>query len=58
MSLSLLLLRILHDEPCTPKHNVISDNILCGGATSLGLKPAQVAGWGSVMENNTVRTTC
>ena len=54
----MLLLRILHDEPCTPKHNVISDNILCGGATSLGLKPAQVAGWGSVMENNTVRTTC
>jgi hypothetical protein len=30
------LANILHDEPCTPKYNVIANNILCGGLTALG----------------------
>jgi len=45
---------ILNDNPCTPEHNVISNNVLCGGATAISLNPAQVAAWGSTMANNTV----
>ena len=45
---------ILEDSPCAPKHNVISDNLLCGGATSLGLEPSAVEKYGSTMANNTV----
>ena len=52
------LANILSDEPCTPKYNVISDNILCGGATSLGLLPSAVEKEGSTMKNNTVHTHC
>ena len=26
---------ILHDDPCAPKYNVISDNILCHGPKSI-----------------------
>jgi hypothetical protein len=46
---------ILQDQPCEPKHNRIAGNILCGGASSLGLKPETVLKWGSLMENNTVK---
>ena len=49
---------ILDDEPCTPKHNRISDNVLCGGVNNLSLDAAMVATWGSVMANNTVATAC
>ena len=49
---------ILEDEPCTPKHNVISNNLLCGGVRRFSVDPAQVAGWGSVMANNTAVATC
>ena len=52
------LATILTDDPCTPKHNVISNNILCGGYTSFGLNPATVEGWGSTMANNTAYATC
>ena len=50
------LANILADAPCEPKHNVISDNILCGGLKTLGLvgaSPLTVARYGSVMANNT-----
>jgi len=54
------LANILDDEPCTPAHNVISNNILCEGATSrsFGLDPAKARGWNSTMENNTVVAAC
>ena len=45
---------ILSDDPCEPKHNIIKDNILCGGLQNLGLDPAAVEKYGSVMANNTV----
>ena len=45
---------ILEDSPCAPKHNVISNNLLCGGAKSLGLEPSAVEKYGSTMANNTV----
>ena len=47
------LSRILSDDPCSPRHNVIAGNILCGGMTTLpGLTPAQAAKYGSVMRDN------
>jgi hypothetical protein len=49
------LANLLHDEPCTPKYNVISNNTLCGGLTSFtGLDPKSMAAWGSIVSNNTV----
>ena len=46
---------ILSDAPCEPKHNVISNNILCGGLTTLGPHlQRDVTGYGSIMANNTV----
>merc|ERR1712070_1285101 len=52
------LANILNDHPCTPKHNRISNNILCGGVRSLSLNPAAVMNWGSEMKNNTVMARC
>ena len=49
---------ILDDEPCLPKHNVVSHNVLCGGATAFAVEPAQVAAWGSEMQNNTAVAQC
>ena len=49
---------ILDDEPCTPKHNRISNNVLCGGALIFSLDPKTVTGWGSEMENNTAVAEC
>ena len=49
---------ILSDEPCTPKHNIISNNVLCGGAKRFALDPRTVEGWGSQMENNTAVAVC
>jgi hypothetical protein len=51
------LANILTDDPCTPKHNVISNNVLCDGATITGVTPATVSSWGSTMANNT-KGTC
>ena len=50
--------QILDDEPCTPKHNVISNNVLCGGAKNFSVSSAAVKAWGSYMENNTAVTEC
>ena len=49
---------ILKDEPCLPKHNVVSNNVLCGGAKTFEVKPATVTGWGSEMKNNTAVAAC
>ena len=49
---------ILSDDPCEPKHNVISDNVLCGGAQNFSLTPAAVEAWGSEMQNNTAVASC
>lgn len=49
---------ILSDDPCTPKHNVISGNILCGGARAFSVDPKTVERWGSEMSNNTARADC
>ena len=49
---------ILHDDPCLPKHNVFSDNVLCGGSSSIGVSASDLQKWGSVAVNNTVRATC
>eukprot|EP00658_Telonema_sp_P-2_P054590 TRINITY_DN4342_c0_g2_i3.p1 TRINITY_DN4342_c0_g2~~TRINITY_DN4342_c0_g2_i3.p1 ORF type:complete len:280 (+),score=36.90 TRINITY_DN4342_c0_g2_i3:278-1117(+) len=53
------LSNILDDDPCTPKYNVISDNVLCQGASEFsGLDRSQIESWGSTMENNTAHATC
>jgi len=49
---------ILEDEPCTPKHNRISNNILCGGVRNFSVDPATIEAWGSEMKNNTVLAAC
>lgn len=49
---------ILEDAPCTPKHNRISNNVLCGGVQNFSLDPATVEGWGSEMYNNTAIAEC
>jgi hypothetical protein len=52
------LANILNDEPCTPKYNRISNNVLCGGARNFSLDPAAVVAWGSEMQNNTAVAAC
>jgi hypothetical protein len=52
------LASILDDDPCTPKHNKISNNVLCGGAHNFSLDPATVVQWGSEMQNNTAVVAC
>jgi hypothetical protein len=47
------LTSILTDSPCTPKYNVISNNVLCAGAAISGVTPQQLEAWGSTMTNNT-----
>ena len=47
------LATILDDDPCEPKHNIISNNIMCGGLKTLGLEPTTVEKYGSAMTNNT-----
>ena len=49
---------VLNDDPCTPKHNRISNNLLCGGALNFSLDPSTVAAWGSEMKNNTAVAAC
>merc|ERR1711865_1027796 len=49
------LVDILADEPCAPRHNTISNNVMCHGATSLvNQLSSTISGWHSVAENNTV----
>ena len=38
---------ILSDQPCAPRHNRISNNVLCGGVQNLSLDRTAVEGWGS-----------
>jgi hypothetical protein len=52
------LANILSDDPCTPKYNKISNNILCGGVQNLSLDAGTVYSWGSKMGNNTVMAKC
>ena len=49
---------ILSDDPCTPKHNTISNNVLCGGVKEFSLNPKTVEEWGSQMVNNTAVAVC
>ena len=46
--------QILQDEPCEPRYNSISNNVLCGLQAISGITPSQMEQWGSVMTNNTV----
>eukprot|EP00039_Didymoeca_costata_P032638 m.38652 g.38652 ORF g.38652 m.38652 type:complete len:749 (+) comp9460_c0_seq1:108-2354(+) len=48
------LANILNDDPCEPKYNSLSNNVLCGRTTDMGISSAQVAAWGSIATNNTV----
>eukprot|EP01052_Picozoa_sp_SAG31_P016675 SAG31_NODE_1113_length_9854_cov_2.770682_4_plen_786_part_00 len=51
------LANILHDDPCFPKYNVLSHNVLCDGATSLvslyHCHNCFEKGSGNAMTNNT-----
>lgn len=46
---------ILNDAPCEPRHNVISNNVMCNGPTTLVNQGAStISKWHSTAENNTV----
>ena len=51
------LANILKDDPCFPKYNVLSDNVMCNGATTLvslyRCHNCLQKGYGNAMSNNT-----
>lgn len=45
---------LLDDDPCMPKHNVLSNNVMCNGPhTLVDQNSSTVINWGSKAENNT-----
>ena len=50
---------LLSDDPCRPKYNVLSNNMLCGGAKTItSTSAANIASWGSSATNNTYVAVC
>ena len=55
------LSRTLSDAPCTPRHNRVSNNVVCGSVAGLPWIDAtaqEVTAWGSVLAGNVNTTTC
>eukprot|EP00937_MAST-01D_sp_MAST-1D-sp2_P008130 g8130.t1 len=50
---------ILSDDPCRPKYNELSNNVLCGNAKAItSTSAADIASWGSSATNNTYTAAC
>merc|ERR1712232_296253 len=52
------LANIMNDEPCAPKYNRISNNVLCGGVKNLSIDAATIISNGGEMKNNTAVAKC
>jgi len=50
---------IVSDDPCRPKYNELSNNVLCGSAKAVtSTSAATIASWGSSATNNTYTAVC
>ena len=53
------MINILRDDPCRPKYNELSNNLLCGSAKDIAsISAATITSWGSSATNNTYTSVC